>query len=265
MKKGIQIIAIIMLLVGCKTNFHNPKVAETTETSEPTFAYNQQKENMEKGIYFRASGCEPDWNFKISDKNIEFTSLKLGYEVLSGEHIEPIVAIDANVKMYRVDTEQGKIIIQITQQECVNVMSGDKSNYAVKIEIVKDGKSININGCGDYLTDYRLHDIWILEELNGKKVNVKDFSKEFPNLEINTTDNNFIGFAGCNKMIGSIFFERGLLRFNKISTTRMACERTNKEAVFLKTLQSTTTYKIENLRLTLTNSSNASLVFRKVD
>jgi heat shock protein HslJ len=66
-------------------------------------------------------------------------------------------------------------------------------------------------------------------------------------------------------MNGTIFFERGLLRFTDIITTRMFCGESNKEKEFLKTLQSTTAYKVENLRLTLTNESGEELVFKKVD
>jgi heat shock protein HslJ len=45
----------------------------------------------------------------------------------------------------------------------------------------------------------------------------------------------------------------------------MACQQGNKEAEFLKTLQSSTTYSIENNRLTLSNPSGKLIVFKKVD
>lgn len=262
MKKWIQLLLIILLIIGCKSAVTAP--SEPVE-KEPTFAYKQQIENLEKGIYFRGNGNEPDWNLKISEKTIEFTSLILGFESLSGNHVEPIQAMDANVKMYRVKTGAITMIIQIMQQECVNTMSGDKAAYSVRIEIVKDNKSKFLSGCGNYITDSRLHDIWVLEQMNGKKVSLTDFTNELPNLQINSSTNQFMGFAGCNSMNGSIFFERGLLRFTNVITTRMFCGESNKENVFLKTLQSTTTYKVENLRLILTNQSSNELIFKKVD
>jgi heat shock protein HslJ len=262
MKKCIQFFPIILLIIGCKSAVTAPK---ETVKSEPTFAYKQQMENLEKGIYFRGNGNEPDWNLKISENTIEFSSLIPGFESLIGNHVEPLRAMDANVKMYRVTDKSVTMIIQIMQQECINTMSGDKSAYSVRIEIVKNNNSTFLNGCGNYITDPRLHDIWVLEQLNGKKVSLVDFTKELPNLEINSSTNQFMGFAGCNRMNGSIFFERGLLRFTNIITTRMACGENNKENEFIKTLQSTTTYKVENLRLTLTNQSGNELVFKKVD
>jgi heat shock protein HslJ len=262
MNKWIQFSLIILLLTSCKSTITTPnKPVE----SEPTFAYKLQMENLEKGIYFRGNGNEPNWNLKISEKIIEFNSLKPGFESFISNHVEPVRAMDANVKMYRVTDKSVTMIIQIMQQECINTMSGDKSSYSVRIEIVKNNKSTFLSGCGNYITDSRLHDIWVLEKLNGQKVNLADFTKEVPNLEINSSTSTFMGFAGCNRMNGNIFFEKGLLRFTNTITTRMACGENNKENEFLKTLQSTTTYKVENLRLILINESGKELIFKKVD
>jgi len=258
MKKWIQLLVIVSFILSCKTN-------ATVQKEEPTPAYSQQMENLEQGIYFRGTGNEPEWSLKISDKRIEFTSLKSGFESLSGAHVEPIRAMDANVKMYQVATESATMNIQIMQQECVNTMSGEKFPYSVRIEITQNNNSTNISGCGNYITDSRLHDIWVLEKLNGKMVSTTDFIKELPNLEINSSTNNFLGFAGCNRMNGTLFFERGLLRFTNIITTRMGCPGNNKESEFLKALQSTTSYKVENMKLILSNPSGEKLVFKKVD
>jgi len=262
MKKWIQLLAIVLVIVSCKSNASAQKEVGKTE---PTQEYKQQVENLEQGIYFRGNGNEPEWSLKISEKTIEFTSLKPGFESLKSVHVEPVRAMDANVKMYRVATETGTMSIQIMQQECINRMSGEKSPYSVRIDISKNSNSTNFSGCGNYVTDSSLHDIWVLEKLNGKVLVATDFVKELPNLEINSSTNNFLGFAGCNRMNGTLFFERGTLRFSNIITTRMACPNTNKESEFLKALQSTTTYKVENRRLILSNPSGEKLVFKKVD
>ncbi len=262
MKKWMQLLVIGSFIISCKTTATIQKEGVKTK---PTPEYMLQMENLEQGIYFRGTGNEPEWSLKISDKTIEFTSLKSGFESLKGDHVEPIRALDANVKMYQVASESGTMNIQIRQQECVNTMSGEKFPYSVRIEITQNNNSTNFSGCGKYSTDSRLHDIWVLEKLNGKTVNTTDFIKELPNLEINSSTNNFMGFAGCNRMNGTLFFERGLLRFTNIITTRMGCPGNNKESEFLKALQSTTSYKVENLKLILTNPSGEKLVFKKVD
>ena len=247
--------------MSCKSNLTSKEIVKT----EPTPAYKQQIENLDQGIYFRGNGNEPEWSLKISEETIAFTSLKPDFESFKSVHVEPVRAMDANVKMYRVATETGTMNIQIMQQECVNTMSGEKFSYSVRIEIIKNTISANFSGCGNYVTDSRLHDIWVLEKLNGQTVILTDFIKKIPSFEINSSTNTFLGFAGCNRMNGALFFERGLLRFSNVITTRMACPPTNKESEFLKALQSTTTYKVENRRLILSNPSGEKLVFKKVD
>ena len=258
MKKCFLSFVILLVFIGCKsiTTAQNPPVKQ-----ELTLEYKQQIENLEKGIYFRGNGNEPDWILKISEKTIEFSSLIPGFESLTTNHAEPVPAMDATVKMYKVTSGNVLLIIQIMQQECVNTMSSEKLSYSVRVEIVKDKNSILLRGCGSYITDYRLHDIWVLEQLNGNKISPADFTKKLPNLEINSSTNTFMGFAGCNRMNGTISYERGVLRFNNIITTRMACVENNKENEILKALQSTTSYKVENLRLILTNQSGNELVF----
>lgn len=261
MKKYIGLFLGIIVVLSCEMK----ATAQNEVGGKPTAAYEQQRENLEKGIYFRATGNEPEWSLKISETAVEFTSLKLGFESLKSIHVEPVRAMDANVKMYRLTTESSKMSVQIMQQECVNTMSGQKFPYSVKIEISKNNGSTTFSGCGNYVTDYRLHDIWVLEKLNTQTVNPSDFMKELPRLEMNSSTNKFTGFAGCNRMNGTLYFERGLLRFTNVITTRMACLGNNKEAEFLKALQSTTTYKVENGKLILSNPSGEKLVFKKVD
>ncbi len=214
--------------------------------------------------YFKANGTEPFWGLEISENGIKFTTI--GDSIMT-PHVDPIRAMDANVKMYKSETEAVTMTIQIIQQACTNAMSGAEFPYRASITFKRatDENTSEWEGCGHYITDYRLHDIWVLESINGSAVTKTDFSKEYPTLEINSGTNTFMGFAGCNRMNGRTFFERGLLSFTNIATTKMLCEPNNKEPEFLKALQHTTRYRIENNHLTLTNPGRESIVFKKID
>jgi heat shock protein HslJ len=91
------------------------------------------------------------------------------------------------------------------------------------------------------------------------------FNSDLPSMEINSNTNTFTGFAGCNRMNGKLFFEKELLRFTDIATTKMMCDSKNEENAFLKALRSATIYKIENNQLWLSNPSEALLTFKKID
>lgn len=156
---------ILFTVLSCKT----PAVSTYESSKSNTTIVNDfEKGGNPEEIYFKSSGTEPFWGLTISDDKIVF---KTTNDSLVTPHVKPILAMDANVKLYRMKTEMGQLNIQISQQNCVDAMSGDTSPYTVAVEYKKNESSEfeNLNGCGQYITDYRLHDIWVLEELNGKK------------------------------------------------------------------------------------------------
>ncbi|MBU2902936.1 META domain-containing protein [Maribacter dokdonensis] len=214
--------------------------------------------------YFKASGTEPFWSLTISKKMIKLKTI--GDSIMT-PHTIPTNAKDSNVKQYSLQTEMVKMNIQINQTECINAMSGMASPYSVNIEFMKgiETEFTKLEGCGEYITDYRLYDIWVLEKLNGNEVAKESFKKDLPLMEINSASNSFTGYAGCNRMNGKLFSEEGVLRFTNIITTKIMCEPTNNEPEFLKALQKSTTYKIDNNRLTLSNTEGELLIFKKID
>lgn len=268
----VTIIFTPMLFVfaACGGKKHMTEIKESGSATDSVMTVKSEEMLLNKNgerIVFKASGTEPFWGFEISEKAMRFTSMIPGFENYNVPTADPIRAADANVKMYVSKTESGTIRVQVTQAECINDMSGKISGYEVKVEI-KHGTDKNfteLKGCGSYISDYRLNDIWVLEEMEDKSVSMEDFQKEVPNMEIHTNENTFMGFAGCNRMNGKIFSEENLLRFTDIATTRMMCQPENKESVFLKNLRSSAHYYIENNRLYLSNPEGPILIFKKVD
>ncbi len=257
MKNILVFLFLSSLMISCKS--------ASTGSKETASASNSQEADMT--IYFKATGNEPFWGITLGKEQTIFTSLIPGKEKIIFSSVEPIKAMDANVKMYKLSNEQATATVTIQQVDCQDSMSGAISPYKVSIEIKNNSElqSKKVEGCGKYITDYRLHDIWVLEELNGYKVFTADYQKELPRIEIHAEENTFMGFGGCNSISGTIFYEKDLLRFTKVISTLMACAPGNKEGEFTKALQSTTTYSIGDNRLTLSNPSGKLLVFRKVD
>ncbi|WP_343591863.1 META domain-containing protein [Flavobacterium sp.] len=253
----LSILLLSVLMIGCKS-------AAGKESKDKTSSGTSQDD---LNFYFKATGNEPFWGIKIGNDQIVFTSLITGKESITFPAVDAIRAMDANVRMYKVSNETTSATITIQQLDCQDSMSGAISPYSVKVEIKNNSEleAKKLSGCGKFITDYRLHDIWVLEELNGYKVFATDFQKEFPRLEINSAENRFSGFGGCNSITGQIFYEKDVLRFTKVVSTLVACAPGNKEGDFLKALQSTTNYSIENNRLTLSNPSGKLAVFKKVD
>lgn len=249
MNKSILLGILLITILSCRT----ASVSNTTIVND-----------SEKLPYFKASGTEPFWNISISDDKIVY---KTPEDSIILPHTEPFLAMDSNVKLYKTRSKSAEFNIQISQKECANQMSGEISPYTVSVEFKKNTTSElqKINGCGQYITDYRLHDIWVLEELNGKRISSEDFGKEFPMLEIYASTNKFSGFSGCNRINGSLFFEKGKLRFINITSTEMACDNLYKETEYISTLQNITSYSIGENRLILSNPAGKKIIFKKID
>ncbi len=261
---------ILLLLLAASCPGRNRKSSGSTtrlDTPRVTAPATSVKDTSSEKVYFKATGNEPFWRIEISDESLRFTSLTTGFETFNAPHTEPAQAADANVKRYRSATEKGQMQVQIKQEKCTDSMSGMDQEYTVTVELKRgvDKDFTVFKGCGSYVTDYRLHDIWVLEELAGKRVSKAQFEKELPFMEIKAQEASFTGFAGCNRMNGKLFSERDRLRFTQVSTTRKLCPPQNQEAQFLAALQSSTKFKIENNRLYLFNAQGTKLVFRKTD
>lgn len=255
MKNLIQLFLVTVLIVSCSTKLKS--LPDIPEGELP------QKIALN---YFSAIGTEPFWNLEISESLIKFSALDKSMN-FNSPHVEPIRAMDSNVKMYRAATESGKIEITILQGDCSDNMSEKNYSYKVEVKIQKgtEEEFTNLKGCGNYTFDYRLHDIWVLEEVEGKTFTKDFFLEELPFLEINSNDRTFSGFGGCNRIRGKLFQERELLRFYDVASSKMMCDPKNKESVFIKALTSTTRYEIKNNRLYLSNPDGMKLIMKKVD
>lgn len=258
----------VSLLVAC-SEVRNPAKKNNTLAKAGTALNKETSANPDenknsKTVYFKANGTEPFWSLEISAETVRFTSLVMDFEKFNAPQTEPIMAMDANVRIYRLTTEAGEMKINLKQMPCINDMSGKESRYQATVQlkrsIYKDFTAFN--GCGNYITDYRLQDIWTLEELNGQPIAVEQYGKDRPRIEINTSQNSFMGVSGNHDINGKIFFENGLLRFTDIIIPQKGNAA---EKEFIKNLQSANNYLIENNRLILFNASALLLQFKKTD
>lgn len=111
-----------------------------------------------------------------------------------------------------------------------------------------------------------LNDIWALETLNGQPFS-DNSSLERPQLEFNLAEKRFIGTNGCNNIFGNIEeITDSKLILGDMASTRMACPNMELPGEFNQLLKQTSSYKIENMKLTLYSEENKELMqFKKVD
>jgi hypothetical protein len=119
------------------------------------------------GIDFFASGMDDEWELNL-DFEKDFTFKRSDGFKFSTPAVEGIKAQDTNTIRYRAVVESGEMIIQLDKQECVNNINGKKFPSKVTVEIKRgtDKDYNRVEGCGRFVFDERIHDIWVLQQLN---------------------------------------------------------------------------------------------------
>ncbi|HEV8080214.1 MAG TPA: META domain-containing protein [Chitinophagaceae bacterium] len=236
-------------------------------SSPDTSGLDISAKKFRQGIDFTATGNEPFWSLEIDfNKSMHFKTLS-GFEITTPVP-KKMKAMDANVTRYSAKTEQGTLTIQLAKKECINDMSGVKSDYSVTIDTKNntDKNLIRYKGCGQYLSDYRLHDIWVLISINDNKLTPTDFMKGLPLLELNLTEKKVFGHTGCNNLNGPIEVLGKKIRFGNLATTRMACGNMQFENRYLsKLVNRTIPYNIQPGKLHLQVTADSVFTYKKID
>lgn len=108
-----------------------------------------------------------------------------------------------------------------------------------------------------------LHDIWVLETMDGKAV---DRTQRRPQLELFPGEGRISGNGGCNQMFGQMEAAGWQITFREIGTTKMFCrDLMETESRFLELLGEVEEYRIKNLKLILLKDDKPQLILQKVD
>lgn len=126
--------------------------------------------------------------------------------------------------------------------------------------------SLFTTGCSSKkeTTNPLIHDIWMLESINGNAYARATGQELHPTVEIYLSEERFGGNTGCNNMNGKVKVEGSTILFSDIVTTKMFCPDVD-EVDFLSALGKANNYRIEKMKLYLYDSDYELLVFQKID
>lgn len=268
--------AFLFLFASCSPKINNEAgaadqdvtITEPDAEIEPEGAMNDNwVKKSQEGIDFIASGNEPFWNVEIDfEKMMTFNTMDEPNK-MSAPVPEPTRPQDVNAISYRANTEKGNLYVTIFKEKCVDSMSGLESPYKVRVSI-KAGDSDDyqdFTGCGRYLGNYRLNDIWALTEMDGEPIAPEHFPNGVPTLDLQLKQGRVFGQAGCNRMNGKITMGNGTLTFGPLASTKMACPAMQFENKYLAALSGNSlNYELDGLLLHLQGKEHR-LTFKKVD
>lgn len=152
-------------------------------------------------------------------------------------------------KLRMLDINGGPVEGQLAEKY---VLSKDKpEGFSMEV-------SENLEG---YSGDLRLHDIWVVREINGEMVTVS----RKPDMEFNLKENKVFGFSGCNRFTGSIEVTENTIKFGMLAGTKRLCPDMKVEDEFLKIISDRTMdFSFSDKGLLLENE-DGSVRLQKVD
>ena len=254
--KNVFIILFLLGLMGFKCGSAEEDSNVVQNAVQPT------------NIIFKANGTNPNWELSIKIGGaIEFRS-DTKISRVNTPTSEEIPIMDVAATSFHAETETNKIRVEVFGDECINGTSTDTLAYRAKVFISNLGESefIELSGCGMYLPDYRLNDIWVLEKMNGDPIDKEQFKNKRPYMELHIKDSRVLGFSGCNNFNGNFSFAGPDIIFSKnMAMTLMACPNMEFESEFINSLsRSSLKHSISNNKLTLSRG-DVKLIFQKVD
>ena len=260
----IYVIAFLSLILLTGFNSSNQKNTIIMNADE-----NQLRDTTEfifkkynEGITFYAVGNEPYWNLDIGKDKFFRLNMLNGISINLGP-VTGEKAMDANIKRYVAKTDYGMVTATIYEEKCTDNMSGENFKYKVIIEFnnPSDNNYKKLEGCGRYVPDYSLNRKWILKKLGDSLVNSFIYVRGLPEINFDVEKERFSGFSGCNRIMGGLYAEDGIIRFGNSASTLMACDNIIMEKEFNAALGKAVNYKISDGQLILSNPDEVLLEF----
>ena len=269
MKHIIIFLFGLIAITACTSSdkINKEKKSVDNKNEEPVAAPSFYQEKFVNGSDFFARGNEPFWTLEI-DLEKEMKFITHDDINLITPAVEGVKAQDADVTRFHSQANSGEMMVTLIKRNCEDNMSGEPFNYKVKVEVRKsiDEDFKTYEGCGSYLFDYRLNDIWKMEEMTGIELKKEELMKGMPTFDFNIKEMKFSGHAGCNNLTGKIDVKGNKISFGNIAATMMACPDMQVERAVIDALNKKVfTYKIENIELTLENESGVKMVFKKIN
>ena len=185
MKPTLFFLAGCVVAAGCSAVKPVPVV---TPVAPPEHNGEADIARFQQGSDFVATGNEPSWILEVDfDSAMMFKSFS-DQAVISTPVPPSQLVQDEKVTRYRGVGASVELIVQIEKKECHDSMADETFPYGVSVDVKHNAASDykTFKGCGRYLVDYKLHDLWVLKELGeGVTVTEKDYPREHPRMELN--------------------------------------------------------------------------------
>lgn len=208
--RNIVYLLLILTFASCKQsekmpeNSQNSKVENSQDNPREDQWLSLQEKYADKrheGISFYAFGENPNWEITIDEQNVLLFSSQSEFGDFNAPDAEGLQPQDLNAMIYGAKTDQGSISVMVFTDSCTTG-KGEKLPYRLSISGKKgEGSLAEFKGCGLYLNNPALHDIWALRSWSGLTTNERIDPSAY--LEFNMKTQRLYGNLGCGEIEGN--------------------------------------------------------------
>lgn len=245
----------------------NLAVGQDSERNSEMINTSFYLDKFQRNITIFASGQDNPWSLEIGSNN----SMKL----LIAPDTEIIASLYKKEKnqnnqttTYFATFKDGHIQFEMSEEACQEYPYSNNFQSSATLHFHDTNQSNYqlLRGCAEWVPNYRLHEIWMLHEINNQLFDKENLYKNIPRIEFHLNNFKVYGFSGCNEFEGEFELNHDILRIKKIHiTTQEKCELDDFERQFITGLQHQSySFKIRQGVLKMNNNKN-SFVFRRTD
>lgn len=241
MKYTLTLALCAIFMVACNQKDAKVDVRSNSNSNASSKETLDTEGVLSKSFGFVASGENQDWELSMDFVNHSFALITMQNDSVEARVKGKLPAASKPFgekgALYSITTTTGELLVTITtssKKACdTNIVYNEVFDVELKHYDI-EGKELSTNkGCGTYLEKYNLHDIWVLQSIDG--ANVAKSEKQ-PYLEFNLKEGKVFGFLGCNEVSGNALFYKNAVQFPTLIATKMACRNLKLEQSFLSVL-----------------------------
>ena len=223
---------------------------------------------ISQGVDFYARGNEPFWALDMDfEDNYQFKTMD-GFQI-NVPSVGGTKAMDAQVTLYFAEVESGTLIITIQEERCQDTMADEVFDFSVRVRVKSGGDADfkEYTGCGNFLPDLALHDIWILEKINNMELSINNHGQGLPRFDFFAMNGKVLGNAGCNDFNGKFSIKgHREIQFEAMALTRKLCPDMEIENILSSNVfGNRMKYSRQGKKLLLQGYDATEFVFTKID
>lgn len=233
MKIKLSILSILLSLTFTAL----AQTGTSSESEDMTASFLVEK--FTRNVVLYAYDTDQPWSLEMyRNKTIELL-MAPDYKVIASVYKKEKNKAE-NKTYYYAKFEHGNIQLEVHKSKCEQPLNASNTPRTVTLhyhDTLNDDYKL-LEGCAEWIPNYRLHDIWMLYQTDNNKFDKEKYYKNVPRLEFHLNSFKVHGYSGCNAFEGDLVLNKKKLKIQNIQLLGdEKCELSKLEKSWLDQLQ----------------------------